>query len=80
MERPFRMPGFPWLAAAYLATSAWIVGYTFASRPTETMLGLLTVGAGFPVYFLVRFFEHRRKRRLRDGSRDFVRRPNGKGD
>ena len=54
LERPFMMPGYPWLPVAYVAVSAWIVGYAVASRRTETILGLVTVGAGVPLYHFTR--------------------------
>ena len=53
------MPGYPWLPVAYVAVSAWIVGYAVASRRTETILGLVTVGAGVPLYYFVRFWRNK---------------------
>jgi APA family basic amino acid/polyamine antiporter len=52
--RPFKVPGYPWTPAAYVAVSIWIVTFTTLARPTETMLGMLTVAAGVPFYFCSR--------------------------
>jgi APA family basic amino acid/polyamine antiporter len=49
MARPFRMPGYPCLAIAYLAASSWIVAYSFAAQPLEAIIGLATVLAGAPL-------------------------------
>jgi basic amino acid/polyamine antiporter, APA family len=53
MPRPFRMPACPWLATIYVAVSLCIAAYTAASRPAETVLGLLTVVGGLPIYWLM---------------------------
>ena len=52
--RPFLVPGYPWIPAAYVVVSIWIVAVTALSRPTETLLGVLTVAAGMPFYFASR--------------------------
>jgi APA family basic amino acid/polyamine antiporter len=57
LARPFRVPAYPWLPAAYVAVSALIVGYTIINRPSEAILGILTVSAGAPFYFVGRFWE-----------------------
>jgi APA family basic amino acid/polyamine antiporter len=53
LPRPFRMPACPWLATIYVAASLCIAAYTAASRPAETVLGLLTVAGGLPIYWLM---------------------------
>ncbi|HYL58841.1 MAG TPA: amino acid permease [Candidatus Acidoferrales bacterium] len=58
--RPFTVPGYPWTPAAYVIVSIWIVAVTMLTRPTETVLGALTVVAGVPFYFCAR----RRNRRM----------------
>ena len=62
MPRPFAMPGYPWLAVLYLATSAWIAIYTVTGRPREAIIGLATVAAGAPVYMLMTRLERRTRR------------------
>ena len=54
LPRPFVTPGYPWLPAAYIAVTIWILCYTVASRPMETALGALTIAAGVPLYLLAR--------------------------
>jgi APA family basic amino acid/polyamine antiporter len=49
--RPFRVPLYPWLPAAYVAMSAWIAVYSVRGRPKETLYGVLTVLAGIPFYW-----------------------------
>jgi len=53
MPRPFRMPAALWLAPIYVAISLCIAAYTAVSRPAETFLGLITVAAGLPIYWLM---------------------------
>ena len=52
LPRPYRVAFYPWLPLSYIAGSLWIAGYATWERPMETLLSLLTVGAGVPVYFL----------------------------
>jgi basic amino acid/polyamine antiporter, APA family len=51
MERPFRIPLYPWLPAAYIAVAIWILAYAAAGRPRETALGALTIASGLPLYW-----------------------------
>jgi APA family basic amino acid/polyamine antiporter len=62
MARPFKMPGYPWLALLYLAASAWIAVYTIAAQPREALIGIGAVGAGAPVYLLARGLCRKRAR------------------
>jgi APA family basic amino acid/polyamine antiporter len=52
LPRPFRMPACPWLATIYVAASLCIAAYAALSRPAETLLGLITVVGGLPIYWL----------------------------
>ena len=54
LPRPFRMPGYPWLPAAYVGFAIWIAAFTLWGRPKEALLGILTVAAGIPFYLLRR--------------------------
>ncbi|HSR56556.1 MAG TPA: amino acid permease, partial [Candidatus Binataceae bacterium] len=51
MDRPFKVPLYPWIPAGYLAVSIWILAYTVVERPRETALGALTIAAGLPLYW-----------------------------
>ncbi len=46
----YRVWGYPFLPAAFVLSSALIVVNQIASQPSESALGLLIVGVGWPVY------------------------------
>ncbi len=50
MPRPYRVWGYPFVPAAYVLFSVLIMLNTLIERPTESVLGLLMVGLGVPVY------------------------------
>ncbi len=50
LPRPFRVPGFPWVPAAFVVATLWIAGHVLFERPTEALLSLATVAAGVPLY------------------------------
>jgi basic amino acid/polyamine antiporter, APA family len=52
LPRPYRVPVYPLTPCAYLAVAVGMVLYTTIERPMEAGLGLLTVLAGVPLYFL----------------------------
>jgi basic amino acid/polyamine antiporter, APA family len=52
--RPFRVPGYPWTPALFIATAAAIVLNTIVARPVQALIGLGIVATGVPVYFLWR--------------------------
>ena len=54
LPRPYRVPGYPFVPALYVAASAWMGIFTVRDRPKESLLGLLTVAAGLPVYWWMR--------------------------
>ncbi len=54
LERPYRVPLYPWVPLFYIGVSAMIVVYAVIERPTESLLALATVLAGTPLYFLLR--------------------------
>lgn len=45
------IPGHPWVPAIFVAATLATAGFMVARQPLESLLGLLTVGAGIPVYF-----------------------------
>lgn len=53
-ERPYRTVGYPWLPLFYIAGALMIVVCLFTYRTATTWPGLIIVGVGVPVYFLVR--------------------------
>jgi APA family basic amino acid/polyamine antiporter len=52
--RPYRVPWYPWLPAAYIAASTAIMLDLLVVKPDYTWPGLLIVLSGIPVYFLWR--------------------------
>lgn len=54
LPRPFRMPGAPWLPAAYVLVVAWIAVHTIMARPADTLISAAVVAAGLPWYLLCR--------------------------
>ena len=50
LSRPFRVPGYPWVPATFIAATLWIAGYVLIERPTEALLSLATISAGLPLY------------------------------
>ena len=57
-ERPYRVLGYPFVPLFYLAATAYIMGAALVSRPLPSLLAILTVAAGLPIYF----FMERQKR------------------
>jgi APA family basic amino acid/polyamine antiporter len=52
LKRPYRVGFHPWVPLIYIVSSLWIAVYATWERPTETLLSLLTVALGVPVYFI----------------------------
>ena len=51
LVRPFRVPLFPLTPLLFIAFSFWILTYTLRGRPKESLLGVLTVLLGLPLYY-----------------------------
>jgi APA family basic amino acid/polyamine antiporter len=54
LSRPYRVWGYPLVPAAFIVASLVLVGSTLFERPVESLLGLLCVALGFPVYLFWR--------------------------
>jgi basic amino acid/polyamine antiporter, APA family len=50
--RPYRVWGYPAVPAVFIAASAVLLYYTFVDNVRNSLLGLLVMAAGIPVYFL----------------------------
>ncbi len=48
----YRMPGFPVVPLFFAGASLFMLALAYFERPMESSVALLTVGAGFPFYFL----------------------------
>ena len=54
----YRVPGHPWTTACFVLISWLVVANTIYTYPSNSLLGMLILGLGLPVYF----FWHRRTR------------------
>jgi APA family basic amino acid/polyamine antiporter len=52
--RPYRMWGYPWTAILFIVVTAWFVANTILTTPVPSLLGLLLVVSGAPVYYFLR--------------------------
>ncbi|GBD32709.1 Serine/threonine exchanger SteT [bacterium HR33] len=53
----YRVPGYPWIPAAFASVSFGIVANQIISEPVESATGLLFVALGWPAYLLWRKFK-----------------------
>ncbi len=52
--RPYRVPLYPWFPGILMIGAMGLVGNSVLQRPVESLLGLATVLAGLPLYFIWR--------------------------
>lgn len=57
VERPFRVPGYPWMPLLFVAAAVAIVGNTILTQPRQSIIGLGVVVAGAPAFW---FWNRRR--------------------
>lgn len=50
-ERPYRVPGYPWVPLFFVGTSIAFVAVTLVQKPAQAWAGLLFLGLGVPVYY-----------------------------
>ena len=50
--RPYRTWGYPAVPILFLLVYAWLMVTTLVSKPSQSLLGLLLIGSGVPVYWL----------------------------
>jgi len=62
LERPYRLPFYPWLPLAYLLFTVAFVVNSFVERPRESLIGFGIVLVGIPAYY---FFTGPRMRGVR---------------
>jgi APA family basic amino acid/polyamine antiporter len=51
LERPFRVPGYPWVPLLFCAAAIGLVVSTAIGQPVGALIGIGLVSAGLPVYF-----------------------------
>ncbi len=54
LERPYKVWGYPVTPIVFLAITFWMIIYVIRDKPTESLLGLITVIAGLIIYFFTR--------------------------
>ncbi len=54
LPRPFRVPGYPFAPAAFVAAALGLMVSTIVQRPRESLLGLGFIALGVPLYFFAR--------------------------
>src|SRR3984957_19604456 len=54
LDRPYKGWGYPIFAFFFLAITLWMIFYVILDRPTESLLGLITVIGGLIIYFFAR--------------------------
>ena len=68
LPRPFRVPGYPWTPALFIAASGAVVVNTVIARPVQAVIGLCIVATGGPAYFAWRAYFDLKARRNRFSS------------
>jgi APA family basic amino acid/polyamine antiporter len=59
--RPFRVPGYPFVPAVFVAVSGWMFWsvLTFSDMAVEALMGLAIVATGVPAYAAFRYMGRR---------------------
>jgi len=52
LDRPFSVPGYPWLSLLFCAAAASVILSTLIQRPAGAALGMGLLASGLPIYFL----------------------------
>lgn len=52
-SRPYRTFGYPFTPLLFIAGNLWVVVFTISSRPLVGAAGVLTIGIGVALYFLL---------------------------
>ncbi len=53
-QRPFRVPGYPWLPAVFIASALLVIVYLFDSNLRNSIAGLMVIALGLPMYLWMR--------------------------
>ncbi|MEE9905136.1 MAG: amino acid permease [Chlorobium sp.] len=53
LPRPYRTFGYPFTPLLFIAGNLWVVVFTISSRPLVGAAGVLTIGIGVALYFLL---------------------------
>ena len=64
LDRPYRVPAYPFTPLAYLTLTAWTLVYVLIKNPIEGLVGLGVVAAGTLIYFVIAMSDRRNTRRV----------------
>jgi APA family basic amino acid/polyamine antiporter len=53
LDRPFRVPGYPWVPLLFCATAIGLVLNTFIDGPLRAVAGIALIVMGLPVYYFL---------------------------
>ncbi len=53
-QRPFRVPGYPWLPGIFIVSAALVIVYLFESNLRNSIGGLVVIALGLPMYLWMR--------------------------
>lgn len=53
LERPFCVPGYPWVPLLFCSAAIGLVLNTIIKQPGDALIGIGLIGAGVPVYFFL---------------------------
>lgn len=53
LKRPYRTLGYPLTPLFFIVGNMWVIGYTLYSRPIVCLSGLLTIGLGGILFFIL---------------------------
>jgi basic amino acid/polyamine antiporter, APA family len=54
LDRPYKVWGYPVTPIVFLAITLWMMVYVTRDKPTESLLGVITVIAGLIIYFFAK--------------------------
>ena len=54
LERPYRVPGYPWTPILFVVAAAALVANTIVAEPIDSLKGLGVVFVGAPIYLILR--------------------------
>ena len=54
LERPFCVPGYPWLSLLFCVAAMGLILSTLIERPRDASMGIGLIASGLPVYFFFR--------------------------
>jgi APA family basic amino acid/polyamine antiporter len=53
LDRPFRVPGYPWVPLLFCAAAIGLVLNTFVEGPLRAVAGIALIVMGLPVYYFL---------------------------